>query len=296
MRSLGSYRLKDVDRPEPLFQLDIDGLETEFPPLKAERIREPRPPRRRSCLPAWSLSPSSESLQRRSYSPAGGGPAHKVLPNSLVRIDPKTLKATQVAQVGDAPDLVIASGGYLWVTNNILRDTAASNIRNAGDRTLIRVDPSTGKAVVVGGGLAPCGMTADPSGDIWVVNCYPPKSGARDTVVRIDAKTLDFKATWPVPGGPAFYRGRAYGGGSLWVSGGGNGNRGMITQVDPQTGAQQSTRLARYAGGLAWSGGYGDLWIANFDDGNPHATARGDGRRRDRGQRCDQPRLACRRR
>ena len=72
-------------------------------------------------------------------------PAHKVLPNSVIRIDPKTLKATQVAQVGDAPDLVIASGGYLWVTNNILRDSAASGIRNAGDHTLTRVDPSTGE-------------------------------------------------------------------------------------------------------------------------------------------------------
>ena len=45
-----------------------------------------------------------------------------MLPNSVIRIDPTTLKAPQVAQVGDAPDIVIASGGYLWVTNNILRD------------------------------------------------------------------------------------------------------------------------------------------------------------------------------
>ncbi len=45
---LGAYRLKDIDRPEPLFQLDIDGLETEFPPLDAERVSEPHTLRRRS--------------------------------------------------------------------------------------------------------------------------------------------------------------------------------------------------------------------------------------------------------
>ncbi len=226
----------------------------------------------------------------------GGGATQKLLPNSLVRIDPKTLKATQVAQVGDAPDLVISSGGYLWVTNDILRDSAASGITNSGDRTLTRVDPSTGDTVVVGGGLAPCGLTADPSGDVWVVNCYPPKTEQRDNVQRIDAKTLKFEATWPVPGGTGFYRGRAYGGGSLWVSGGGDQNRDMLTQVDPQTGAQQTIHLGRQAGGLAWSEGYGDLWIVNFNEGslmrlNPATGAAKtfDGRR-------DQPRLPCGRR
>ena len=71
---------------------------------------------------------------------------------------------------------------------------------NAGDRALTRVDPSSGKAVVVGGGLAPCGLTADPSGDIWVANCYPGTSGPRDDVVRIDARTLHFKKTFPLSG------------------------------------------------------------------------------------------------
>src|SRR5262249_37633023 len=66
------------------------------------------------------------------------GSAHKLLPNSLIRIDPKTLKASQVAQVGDGPDLVIASGGYLWVTNNVLRDSLNNHIINAGDHTLTR--------------------------------------------------------------------------------------------------------------------------------------------------------------
>jgi DNA-binding SARP family transcriptional activator/streptogramin lyase len=264
VRALGTYRLKDMDQPEALFQLDIEGLPTKFPPLKAEQASTPRPQRRRLVLAGSALAIVGIAAMAIAFI-AGGGKPDKPLPDSLVRIDPKTLKATEMAQVGDAPDLVIASGGYIWVTNDILRDSPDPHIKNGGDRTLIRVDPSNGDAVVVGGGLAPCGLTADPSGDVWVVNCYPPKTGAQDTVVRIDAKTLDF-TTWRVPGGPGFFRGRAYGGGSLWVSGGGQHGR-LLTQVDPETGAQQSTRLPQYAGGLAWSGGYGDLWATNFDHG-----------------------------
>jgi class 3 adenylate cyclase len=34
VRDLGLYRLKDLDRPEHIYQLDIDGLEPDFPPLR----------------------------------------------------------------------------------------------------------------------------------------------------------------------------------------------------------------------------------------------------------------------
>ncbi len=201
-----------------------------------------------------------------------GGSTPAVLPNSVIRVDPGTLKVTQVVSIGDAPDLVIVSGGYLWITNHILRDRGSGAPRHAGDHTLTRVDPSTGKAVVVGGGLAPCGLTADPSGDVWVANCYPSSiPGLRDDVVRVDARTLVFKKTWPAPGGDGFFRGLAYGGGSLWLSqivGGDVTNADTVTRINPATGAERTIRLARAASGLAWSGGYGDLWINNFDDGS----------------------------
>jgi SARP family transcriptional regulator, regulator of embCAB operon len=199
-----------------------------------------------------------------------GGSQPELRPNSVVRIDPDTMKVRQVISVGDAPDLVVAAGGFLWITSHVLRDTTSGAIRNAGDRVLTRVDPSTGKAIVVGGGLAPCGLTADPSGDVWVANCYPT-AGSHDNVVRIDARTLDFRTTWPVPGGEGFLRGLVYGGGSLWVSatfGGIVQAPNILTEIDPQTGARQTTQLATPATGLAWSEGYGDLWIDNFDAGS----------------------------
>jgi class 3 adenylate cyclase/streptogramin lyase len=270
VRSLGAYRLKDIDRPEPLYQLDIDGLETEFPPLNAEKFSQPHPRRRRLLL-AGVVAAAIAGIATAEIALTGrGGSAPTVVPNSVIRIDPKTMKVTQVVPVGNAPDLVIASGGYLWITNYVLRATGSSAPRNAGDHTLTRVDPATGKAVVVGGGLAPCGITADPSGDIWVANCYPPTPGLRDNAIRVDAKTLAFKKTLPAPGGDGFCRALAYGGGSLWVSQivGGSDNANVVTEINPETAKQKTIPLARSGGDFAWSEGYGDLWITNFDDGS----------------------------
>lgn len=201
-----------------------------------------------------------------------GASASAILPNSVVRVDPTTLKVSEVASVGDAPDLVMASGGYLWVTNQILRSGAVSGEpSNGGDQTLTRIDPSTGKTRVVGG-LAPCGITPDPSGDVWIANCYPTNSPTlHDDVVRVDARTLQFKNTLPAPGGDGFYRGLTYGDGSLWVTqvvGGGINNPNTLTEINPQTRKEHPIPLARAATGLAWSDGYGDLWIENFDNGS----------------------------
>jgi DNA-binding SARP family transcriptional activator/sugar lactone lactonase YvrE len=197
-----------------------------------------------------------------------GASAPAILPNSLVRVDPTTLKVSEVASVGDAPDLVVASGGYLWVTNQILRGGGSGAPRNAGDQTLTRVDPSTGKTRVVGN-LAPCGITPDPSGDVWIANCYPRNvRNLGDDVVRVDARTLQFKKTLPAPGGDGFYRGLAYGDGALWVTQvvGGAQNPNTVTEINPQTRKERPISLALSAHGLAWSDGYGDLWITNFDD------------------------------
>jgi DNA-binding SARP family transcriptional activator/streptogramin lyase len=197
----------------------------------------------------------------------------RVLPNSLVRVDPDTLEPTTVARVGSAPDLVVAAGGFLWITHHILRDVGSDRVRDAGDRTLKRVDPETGAVETVGGGLAPCGLAPDPSGDVWVANCFA--SGGRDAnVVRVDATTLDFEATYRVPQGdvPAgavytFYRGLAYGGGSLWVGEPAERKPARVIQIDPQSGEQRAIRLPNPGAAPAWAETSGDLWVTNFEDG-----------------------------
>ena len=265
LRDLGDHWLKDISRSVRLYQLDIDGLPATFPKLTSQE--PPKRDRRRSAAALGAIALVIAAAATTVFLlTRGGGAAPKIEANSVVRIEPATLKAAEVVPVGDAPDLVVISGGYVWVTHHILRDIEADGVRNAGDRTLTRVDPSTGAVTVVGGGLAPCGLAADPSGDVWVTNCFGTSSREAN-VIRVDATTLAFKATWRVPWSGDFYRGLAYGGGSLWVSGGSE-KPNSVVQVDPRTGTQMTIRLERSAGWLSWSEGYGDLWINNFDEGS----------------------------
>ena len=94
-----------------------------------------------------------------------------------------------MARIGREPDLVVVAGGFVWVTHRVLGYTGPDLPNNDGDRTLTRIDPSTGEVKTVGG-LAPCGLTADPSGDVWVANCFVSGSGPVTNVVRVDARTL----------------------------------------------------------------------------------------------------------
>ena len=201
----------------------------------------------------------------------------RVLPNSLVRIDPDTLEATDVVRVGSAPDLVVAAGGFVWITHHVLEDFGYGRLRDAGDRTLNRVNPETGEVETVGG-LAPCGLAPDPSGDVWVANCFASR-GRGANVVRVDATTLDFEATYRVPGGDVggvYYSAFAYGGGSLWV-GWTRGEHAAVIQLDPQSGTQRAIRLPNPGAALAWAETSGDLWGSNFGEGTLtrlHASTR----------------------
>ena len=203
----------------------------------------------------------------------GRSAAKVIVPNSVVRVDPNTLKVTEVTPVANTPDLIIESGGYLWVTNHILREQGSNEPLNAGVRTLTRVNPVTGKARGVSGGLAPCGMTPDPSGGVWVANCYPATApGLHDDVVRVAARTLDFGKPLEVPGGSGFFRSLAYGGGRLWVSQLNGATTNTLTRIDPKTRidprmrARKSIHLPLFSQGLTWSNVSGDLWMTNFED------------------------------
>jgi SARP family transcriptional regulator, regulator of embCAB operon len=201
---------------------------------------------------------------------SGGGPPPKVAPDSVIRIDPRTLRVKQVVPLPSTqPDLVVAAGRYVWVTTHVLRDTGSDDPRYAGDRTLIRVDPSNGETRTVGG-ILPCGLAADPSGDVWVTSCNADADESGDTVVRVDAKTLRFRTRVQVSRGFGYYQGLAYGGGSLWV-GNLNGNAPndpALIEIDPEAGKIVKTvRPGLQAGAMTFANGYGDVWMTNFSAG-----------------------------
>lgn len=263
LRDLGEHWLKDMARPVRLHELVVDGVRQKFPPLNS--VANPRRTRRRLVLVAAAVAAAAAAAVAIAVSTRDDAPP-EVVANSLVRLDPDTLEPRNVIPINPAPDVVVAAGGYVWITHHLLRNTEGEGVRNAGDRTVTRVDTKTGDVVTVGGGLAPCGLTPDPSGDVWVANCFVG-GDTPASVVRVDARTLRFETTRRVAGGRTIYRGLTYGGGSLWVAEAEDPPRKphLVTQVQPQTRRQQSIRIANSPTDLAWSGEYGDLWASHFD-------------------------------
>ena len=253
--------------PGTVDQLDVDGPRPMSPPPP---IGQPPKRGRRTLAALAAAGVLVCGVAAAGYVfTSGDRTPPEVLPNSIVRIDRNTLEATRVVQVGLEPDLVVIAGGFVWITHRGRGYTGPNTVRDSGDRILTRIDTSTGDTKVVGGGLAPCGLTADPSGDVWVANCFSAGSGVNANVVRVDARTLEFEATWPVPAGEGYFRGLAYGGGSLWVADvTGAVDYHGVTKLDPRTGAQRRIEFDRHAGWLAWSEGYGDLWANDFDRGS----------------------------
>ena len=247
-----------------------DGpIEAELPPPPSDE--PPRWSRRRvaTLSAATVLVAIAAVAAGLAFASRGKARAAVVLrPNSLVRLDSKTLKPTLDVPIGRMADLVVAKDGFVWVNHWSLRYKDNAGVRNAGDRKLTRFDPST-RSVQDVGLVSPCGITPDPSGDLWVANCYPELDGrVRGTVVRVHARTLDEDPPVDLPTVDGFYRGMVYGGGSLWLGGvnGGDTPDRRLIQLDPQTGKKRTFHMARQATVLAWSPGYGDIWISNCGD------------------------------
>ena len=65
LRDLGEYRLKDIERPQRLFQVVVDGLARQFPPLKSLDAPVAVGRRRRFATPTSSAGVTSAVARRR---------------------------------------------------------------------------------------------------------------------------------------------------------------------------------------------------------------------------------------
>ncbi len=128
---------------------------------------------------------------------AGEPPA--VVPNSLVKIDPRTNRVTDVIRVGRYPEKVVAGYGYVWVVDG-------------KDETLTRVSVRSDRAELVGGlRLAkPAGIVAAGGRGLFV------GSFAESEVVHVDPATLAVNDRIRLPGRTALFV--AAGAGSLWIT------------------------------------------------------------------------------
>lgn len=165
LRSLGSYPLKDFSEPEPISQLTIDGLPSEFPPLRTAPRRSRRKP---LVLVALALAVAGGVAAGFLLVDTGSSTASVVV-NSVAEIDAKSNRVVRDVEVGVQPTEVVAGPEGVWVAN-------------AGDGTVQRVDERAGR--VVGTLATPPEVTglAEGFGSVWA------SAPHGETLYRIDTR------------------------------------------------------------------------------------------------------------
>lgn len=264
LRSLGEQRLKDLDRPERIYQLDIERLPTEFPPLKTldAQPEEASPfagregelaaaasaavaPRRRRLLAVGGLvvitAGGAVALALLATGPEAGQAPSAIDANAVGVIDGATRRLASQVEVGAAPSQVAAGEGSIWITSG-------------DDDSVARVDPEDGTVrETIGVGSGPNGIAVGNRA-IWVAN------GLDGTVSRIDPRENEVVQTIDVGNGPA---GVAYGEGAVWVA---NRVDGTATRIDARTGEVTGTYPAG-EGAIDLAVGSGAVWAASQVEG-----------------------------
>jgi YVTN family beta-propeller protein len=242
LRDLGQHQLKDLDRPEHIYQLDVDGLPQVFPRLITADVRratvwQPAFWTRRRLLVAGVGTAAAAALASALALVLGGTAQalSQVDANALGLIDPATGKISDEVQVGATPTRIAVGEGAVWVTN-------------ADDHTVSRIDPLKGIVVqTIAVGSSPSGITTG-NGAVWVANSLD------GTVSRIDPRTNTVVQPIDVGNGPV---GIAYAAGSVWVA---NTGDDTITRIDASSGVPAKKPLQIAATDLAV--GAGTLWAS----------------------------------
>jgi class 3 adenylate cyclase/streptogramin lyase len=247
VRDLGSYRLKDFDQPERLYQLDIDGVQSTFPPLRAESIA--RPQRRRLLVGAIAalvacLAALAVVLLTRSSSGVELGPT------SVAVIDPKTRKVIDAVNLGFKSNLIAAGAGAIWVVD-------------PDGSTLWRIDPRTHETknigISVGAGAVPFGVAAG-YGAVWVAVLR----GSRSVVLKFGPVVGDLRGTTPYGrrGTSPVLVGLqplAVGAGAVWAI---DPAAGGIWRIGPR--GEPARELIDGLGPRALAAGRDALWVASL--------------------------------
>ena len=276
---LGERHLKDIDRPERIFQLVIDGLPAEFPPLKTldaqpaeatpfagreselakaaeAAVEAPRTERRRSLLLLTVLlllvaaGVSAFLLVRGDESGASqtgreGATGIKVRPNSVAVIDPETNAIVASIPVGAGPGSIATGDGSVWVANAVAR-------------TVSRIDAETREVVAtIGLGIEPTDLAVG-QGAVWVAGGFDSALLRIDTADNVVRANLAIREEiGPLPAG--FDSGPSavtVSDGAVWLAHGEE-----VSRIDPET----NDVVATVPAGGNWSGniaaGEGAVWV-----------------------------------
>jgi branched-chain amino acid transport system substrate-binding protein len=200
LRDLGFQQLKDLDRPEHVFQLEAEGLQQAFPPIRGSA---PRPTGWRRAVPrsrrGWLAAGVAVALAVAAAVAAivlsgGDDPGMAATGDALVAIDPGSGKTTKRVDVGATPSVVSVGEGGVWAIS-------------ADERTISYVDPSSGDRTSFALGSTPTDLAAG-AGALWVgVGSTIPSAQAVGPImtglVQVDpgSRTDRGEATLPRRGG-----------------------------------------------------------------------------------------------
>jgi ABC-type transport system substrate-binding protein/class 3 adenylate cyclase/DNA-binding beta-propeller fold protein YncE len=258
---LGEHELKDIKRPERIYQLEVDGLPSSFPPVRtarasafegregelaraAEGVARERFRSRRAALVAAAGILIAAAVLIPLFA-LGGSSQTAVAANAVAALDRSGSVAATVP-VGARPVAMASAAGALWVAN-------------LDDQSVTRVDVSSRRAlrnVPIGG--APTALAAARSG-VWVTDGTGNLSKIDARYDRVTARrslaVYGSHSTGTVrPTLAAF--------GSIWVV----DPDGYVLRVDADSGRKMAS-VGVGNGPSAIAAGAGSLWVTNSADG-----------------------------
>jgi YVTN family beta-propeller protein len=286
IRDLGERRLKDLERPERLSQLVIEGLPDQFAPLKTLDVELKRKRRRTYAGAALiGVVAAAVAIPVFALGQGSGGGGTTVAPNSVAIIDPDSNRVIGTVPVGIRPGPVAAGNGSIWVGN--LDDRTLTRIDTA-QRTAtgtISLERRTPTGVAVGEGsvwvahgrlgqlsrvnaqFGQLSETIDVAAPGYAQGAVSVGAGSvfaaygDSSFVRVDPAQLRIVASATAGDVPA---GLVVAKGSVWVA---NSGESTVSRFDPTTleeGPLRTTSVGRRPTGIAY--GADAIWVANAGD------------------------------
>ena len=264
LQDLGEQRLKDLPRPERIFQVSYPGAPASFPALKtldaqpadapfggreqelaaavATRFRWTR--RRRGLAVVGAAAVLAIGLAVAALVIGNGSASAVVVPANAVGIF--SFGGTKLAAsvpVGTSPSGIAVGEGGVWVTNT-------------DSQTVSRIDPKTRSIVqTIDVGSGPSGIAVG-GGFVWVANSLD------GTVSQIDPRKNGGAVIARIKVGNE-PRGVAYGGGSVWVT---NASDKTLSRIDPAT-SKAAKPVGTGSGADGVAVGAGGVWVTSEANG-----------------------------
>jgi peptide/nickel transport system substrate-binding protein len=244
IRDLGTRRLKDIDQPQRLFQLVIEGLESEFGPLNTLDV-ELRRKRRRiyAGLALIGIIAAAVTIPVLALDQGGGG--FTIQGNAVAIIDPASNRVIDQVPVGARPEAIAFGAGGVWVSN--LDDENVSHVDPATNRTVVSIPTGDAVTGLAARGDAVWAVSAAPAQHFGVLRRIDPDFDIVTKNIRIPAD--------PVLEDPATV---AVGRDAVWVG----TDWGLLERVDPSRGVVVKT-VDTGNSPAAIEEGIGAVWVAD---------------------------------